>query len=151
VLDVDLVKTVSVWHRPVDEPLRHMLADARRLQTKALCDNQWVRVVDVPAALAARRYQADGRLVFEVADEFCPWNAGRYALEGGPDGASCAPTSDTPDLSLTSTELGALYFGGTLPSTLAHAGRITEHTAGALARADLMFPTTPAPFCSHDF
>lgn len=150
-LDTDLVKTVAVWQRPLDEPLRHLLADARRLQTKAVNDNMWVRLVDVPAALAARRYASPGRLVLEVQDPFCPWNDGRYALEGGPDGASCNATSDAPDLVLSSTELSALYLGGNRASTLARAGRIDEERAGALDTADLMFLGSIAPFCSRDF
>jgi predicted acetyltransferase len=150
-LDTDLVKTVAVWSRPIDEPLPHMLADTRRLQTKAVSDNMWVRLVDVPVALATRRYASPGRLVLDVRDPFCPWNTGRYAFEGGHDGATCTPTSEEPDLVMSSTELAALYLGGHRASTLAHAGRIDEERAGALDRADLVFLGSPAPFCSRDF
>ncbi len=93
-LDVDLVARVRGLHRPVDEPLRWMLADSRRLRVTHLADNLWVRLLDIPAALSARRYAAPERLTFEVSDAFLPDLAGRYTLEGAPDGAACA-RSDT--------------------------------------------------------
>ena len=53
-LDLDLVEVLWIDQRPVDEPLRWMLADLRALEVRAQFDEQWVRLVDVPAALAAR-------------------------------------------------------------------------------------------------
>ena len=38
----------------------------------------WVRLVDVGAALSARRL-GDGELVLDVQDELCPWNEGELA------------------------------------------------------------------------
>ena len=57
---------------PVDEPLRWMLADPRRMFTKGMHDFLWVRLLDIPAAMAARRYQVEDSLVVEVADGFRP-------------------------------------------------------------------------------
>jgi predicted acetyltransferase len=150
-LGVDLVRTVQAFNRPVDEPLRWMLADPRRLQTRALVDDLWVRLLDVPAALAARRYAAEGRLVLEVADPFRPEDAGRYALEGGPEGAECRPTTAEPDLALAADALGAAYLGGVRFATLARAGRVEERAAGALARADALFASERAPWCGTPF
>jgi GNAT superfamily N-acetyltransferase len=48
-----------------------------------LHDGLWVRLVDVAAALSGRSYNGDGAVVFDVRDEFCPWNEGRWRLEGG--------------------------------------------------------------------
>ena len=47
--------------------------------------------------------------------------------------------------------LGATYLGGTSFQQLARAGQVTEHSAGALDRADAMFSSTPAPWCVADF
>ncbi len=149
-LDVDLVATVSAQHRPADEPLFFLLADPRRLERR-LYDGLYVRVVDVPAALAGRRYRAPGRLVVEVRDGFCPWNEGRYALEGGPDGAECAPTEAEPDLILDATALGAAYLGGVAFQGLATGLRAQERRPGALKEADLMFGVSLAPWCAHMF
>jgi predicted acetyltransferase len=146
--DVDLVETMAVWVCPVDEPLRWLLADSRRLHVNMLSDELWVRVLDAPAALAARRYAVPGRVVFDVVDEFRPDGAaaGRFALDGGPDGADASRTDAEPDLVLAVADLGAAYLGGVTFSALARAGLVEERSPGALARADAMFRTDAAPF-----
>jgi predicted acetyltransferase len=148
--DVDLMDRITAWNRPVDEPLLHLLREPDRLRLR-VGDGLWVRLVDVPRALESRRYQASGRVVFDVADPFCPWNEGRYALEGGPDGASCRSTDAEPDLAVTVNELGACFLGGIGFRQLSRAGRVEELRAGALARADTMFAWDPAPWCSFMF
>jgi predicted acetyltransferase len=150
-LNVDLVQTVRAISRPVDEPLRWMLADPRRLRVTGLIDDLWVRLLNIPAALAARRYAAVGRVVFEVADPFCPENAGRYELDGGPDEAVCRRTDAPADVALDVADLGATYLGGVRFGTLARAGRVAELTPGALAQVDALFTCDPAPWCATPF
>ena len=144
IFGVDLIATICADWRPVDEPLQYMLSDPRRLQHRAT-DSLWVRMVDIPRALESRRYASEGQLVFEVGDDFCPWNAGRYLLEGGPQGAKCTTTTRDADVSLTSTELGALYLGGTRAYPLARAGRI-HGSAESVAKLDSMFAWNPLPW-----
>ncbi len=143
-LDVDLVGWVEASDRPPVEPLPHLLADARAA-LPTVSDGTWLRLVDVPRALAARRYSAGGELVLAVRDEFCSWNQGVYELAGGPQGAECRPSSRPPDLELSAAELGAVYLGGNTFRTLAGAGRVSEVSEGALDRADAMFhwPVVP--------
>lgn len=150
-LSVDLVRLIQAPVLPVDEPLRWMLADSRRLQTTSLHDALWIRLVDVAAALAARRYAVAGSLVVEVADAFRPAQAGRYRLDGGPQGADCRRTTESADLALDVSDLASLFLGGVRASTLARAGRVAELRRGALARADLIFAAERAPFCGTDF
>ncbi|HZD01413.1 MAG TPA: GNAT family N-acetyltransferase [Actinomycetes bacterium] len=150
-LDLDLSAKLELFNGRVDEPLRWRLADPRQLRTTFVGDAVWVRLLDIPAALAARRYGVADRLVLEVTDALRPERGGRFALEGGPDGAACAPTSEDPDIVLGVAELGATYLGGARFSALAAATRATEATTGALARADHMFLGEQAPFCSRDF
>jgi predicted acetyltransferase len=128
-----------------------MLADSRRLRVTHLADNLWVRLLDIPAALSARRYATEGQLTFEVSDAFLPDLAGRYTLEGAPDGADCARSDHPADLSLDVAALDAAYLGGVSFTSLAQAGLVREETLGALARADAMFATFPAPYCSTPF
>lgn len=150
VLDVDLVRRVTTWDRPVDDPILHLLLEPRRLRA-TLRDGLWVRLVDVPAALAARRYRAAGRLVLEVRDAFCPWNEGRFVLEADGDAARSARTDASPDLVCDADALGAAYLGGTRFHDLRWAGRITAVSPGAIELADRMFATTPAPWCPMAF
>lgn len=151
IVSLDLVQTVDVRRRPLDDPLRWLLADPRRLRTTSVTDHLWVLLVDVAAALAARRYAVEGGLVLEVIDEFRPAAAGRFRLEAGPDGAACRRTDATADVGLSLADLGALYLGGACASTLAAAGRLVEHRPGAAAAADSLFASRPAPFCRTGF
>lgn len=148
VCDVDLVETIEAWGLPVDDPLRWLLAESRRLQVRGINDFLWVRLLDVPAALESRAYMGESTVVFEVVDAFRPRQAaaGRFELEAGPDGARVSRTKRDPDLVLEVTELGAAYLGGVRFSTLARAGLVTEQTPGALARADALFAVEPLPF-----
>ncbi|HEY4401569.1 MAG TPA: GNAT family N-acetyltransferase [Acidimicrobiia bacterium] len=152
-LDVDLVDTIKAWVVPVDEPLRWLLRESRRMRVTRLGDSLWVRVLDAPAALSARAYATPGRVVFEIADPVRPDGeaAGRFVLDGGPDGADGRRTTDEPDLVLDVAALGGVLLGGVRPSALARAGLVDERTPGALAIADSMFAVEPLPFSMTDF
>jgi predicted acetyltransferase len=150
VFDLDLAARIKAELRPIDDPLLGLLVEPRRLRL-TVRDGMWLRLVDVSAALAARRYRIDGSLVLEGRDHFCPWNDGRYRIEGGPDGASCRPTDAEPDLAMSASELGAAFLGGASFRQLARAGRVHEERSGALRRADLMFGWDLAPWCTQLF
>jgi predicted acetyltransferase len=145
---IDLTTSIRWNGAPMDLPLRWRMVEPRQLHLRGRSDWMWARLLDVPAALAARRYLVAGDLVLHVDDPFHPEAAGTYRLKGSPDGAECERVDDArPDLSLGAPELGAVYLGGAAPSLYASAGRIVEHAPGALERADAMFVTHPAPYC----
>jgi predicted acetyltransferase len=148
--EVDLVERIRAWGRPVDESLIHLLREPRRLGA-TLHDNLWLRPIDVAGALGARRYTSDGRVVFEVTDGFCTWNEGRYVIESIGGQANVIAGGAEPDLTCSVNEIGAAYLGGTSFRQLHRAGRVDEHTQGALARADAMFGWDPAPWCPYVF
>ena len=150
-LDLDLAGTIQLHGRPVDDPVRWRLADPRRLRTTHVGDHLWVRLLDLPGALAARRYAVTDTLVLEVSDPVRPRNQGRFRLEGGPDGAECQPTRAEPDLALDVADLGAAYLGGASLVSLARADRVAERTPGTLLRADRMFAASPPPLCTTHF
>jgi predicted acetyltransferase len=150
VLDVDLMARVSAEMRPVDEPLRFLLADSRQPKTR-IEDGIWLRLVDVAAALAGRRYSVEGRLALRVRDPFCPWNDRQFELVGGPAGSACRPHEGAPDVAIDAADLAAPYLGGNRFRTLAEAGRLQELRPGAIARADAMFRTDRVPWCPSHF
>ena len=143
--DIDLIKTIEAWGRPMDDPLIWMLNDARALERKPR-DRAWLRLIDVPKALSSRTYAQEGEIVFEIRDQFCPWNEGVYHLTGGPSGATCTPTTKSPDLALSVDDLAVPYLGAFSFTPLARAGRVEERTPGALPRADAMFATQLKPW-----
>ena len=149
-LDVDTMSSTKADGCPVDDPLWWMLADPRRLR-RSVRDAMWLRLVDVPAALAGRSYAQNGRLVIGVRDPFCSWNEGCFELEGGPEGTECKLSSNSPELELSAADLAATFLGTVRFSTLAHAGRVQERVPGALLRADDMFAAQPHPWSPYKF
>ena len=149
-LDIDLMSKLDAWNVAPDDPLILNILEPRRLGM-ALGDGLWLRVVDVSAALAQRRYAADGRLIVEIADEFCAWNDGRWALTVDAGVPLVEPTTDAADLALDITDLGAAYLGGFGFTQLADAARVRELQPGALVRADAMFRTDRPPWCPRVF
>jgi predicted acetyltransferase len=147
---VDWVANVHVGLRPLDNPVPLALADARMGALVNRSDHLWVRILDVPAAMTARRYAADGSLVLEVVDPL-GHAAGRFALAGGPEGATCAATDAEPDLVVPVGALGAAYLGGTAWGRLAALGWVDERADGATARASAMFGSPRAPWCVLSF
>jgi predicted acetyltransferase len=155
-LSRDLTTEFRLPHRPVDDPLLYQLADPRRTRPK-LNDNLWVRIVDLPRALAGRRYSCPVDVVLEVRDEILPANAGRWRLSttaeapGGGLAASCVPASSPADLALDVTELGAAYLGGTRLGTLAGSGLVAELRPGATRQLSAALTWDPAPWCPMVF
>jgi len=148
--DVDLMATTTGWNVPIDSPLLLWLAEPRRLGAM-ISDALWIRIVDVAAALEGRRYAAEGELTLELTDAFLPDCAGTWTLTTGADGASVARSSRTPDLALDTTDLPAMYLGTFRATRLARAVRVEELREGAVARADALFATDIAPWCSKVF
>jgi predicted acetyltransferase len=149
-LDIDLMAKLEAWNIAPDDPIILNALEPRRLGI-ALGDGMWLRIVDLSAALAQRRYAADGRLVLEVSDEFCGWNDGRWALSVESGSPLVEPTTDAADLGLDVTDLGAAFLGGFSWQQLADAARVRELQPGALARADVMFRTARPPWCPRVF
>ena len=148
--DVDLLTSIEAGDRPVDDPIGLLLADGRAVRHTAVHDFVWVRVLDPVATLAGRTYATEGSLVIEVVDA-TGIAAGRFALEGGPDGASCSPSAATADLTVPVDALGSVSLGGMAFARLAYVGRVDEHRPGALAQADALFRTARAPWCNTWF
>lgn len=146
VLDIDWVARVKAMLLPLDHPLLMLAARPRELKFLAH-DGVWVRLVDVPAALAARRLGAGDPVVIELADAFCPWNAGRWRVT--PAGAE--RTTADAELVCDITALGSVYLSGFSFRQLARAGRVEERREGALARADALFASDRAPWCPEVF
>jgi predicted acetyltransferase len=126
-LGIDLARTTTYDFASPDEPLQYLVDEPRRLG-RSYRDGLWVRLVDLPAALEARRYLLPLDVVFEVTDPILPRNSGRWRLTGGPDKATCIRTADEPDLTCSMADLGAIYLGGTTLAALAAAGRVRRLT-----------------------
>ena len=149
-LNVDLVNTIVVPSIPMDDPLLATLESAR-YANPTVKDALYVRLVDVDRALTARTYATPIDVVFEVVDEFCPWNAGRWRLAGDEKGATCERTDSAADIRVNVRELGTVYLGGATLRALADAGQVVEHTAGAVRAASKAFASDVRPWLPLEF
>jgi predicted acetyltransferase len=145
-LAVDWKATITASLLPPDHPLFLLLATPRRMRYR-MGDSLWVRLVEVGAALSARKYSVDGSVVFDVHDDFGTWNQGRWKLDEG----VAARTDDDADIALPVQALGSAYLGGVSFAELARAGRLEELKDGALARADALFRWDRHPWCPEIF
>jgi predicted acetyltransferase len=143
-LGIDLTRRVRYRFAALDEPLLHLVPELGRL-TARLDGSLWLRIVDLPEALTARRYAAPVDAVLEVDDPLLPENAGRWRLVGDGSSANCTPSAEPADLACGIAELGAVYLGGPSLSALAAAGRVRELRPGALRRASAAFGWHRAP------
>lgn len=138
VLELDLVSEVNADELSVDEPLLWMIAD-QRAATITVRDHQYVRILDVTAALEARRFGAPGVLALEVSDPL-GHAAGRYLLRVDDAGRGSVSAGDAPapdgavEVSLGVAELSAVYLGGVSLATLAAAGRVRTDDVAAASR-----------------
>ncbi|MFJ8596103.1 GNAT family N-acetyltransferase [Streptomyces sp. NPDC093598] len=144
-----VVKVKSGWRAP-DDLLPHLLPDPRAAEITSLADWLWVRILDVVRALEARTYEGQGTLVLEIAG-VDGLTGGRYRLEASPEGASCAPTTESAELELGLGELGALWLGDESAVRLAALGRVREERAGAARKADALLRTSRRPWCPDMF
>lgn len=149
---IDLVERVSWNEAPVDDPLAWALADPRCIDASDSRDMLWLRILDVPRALEARHYPADGRLVLDVGDPL-GLTAGTFALhvEGGQAAVERLAPGTAPDLALDVSALSSIYLGGVSPVTLKAAGVVCEASPGAAFKAQQMFAVERATHCLTHF
>jgi predicted acetyltransferase len=138
-LGLDLMETITVNTYPGD-PLPYLLTDARRVQTTNAEDALWLRIIDIPATLEARTYEADLSAVLEVADGAFG-GGGRFRLTIGNGKAQVVPTQDTPDVHTDLSVLGSIYLGSHRASAFATANRLRCNDTDILTQLDLAFAT----------
>jgi predicted acetyltransferase len=141
-LRTDLFPTVTWWNAPADCVLPWLVDDMRRIHSRR-GDGLFLRIEDIPAALAARGYTTDGTLRFATG-------ATTYELAVSHGRGQCTPTSKPAELTLAPTILETLYLGTTTASQLAHAD-LVRGDAAAIVVADRLFASSAAPWCPEVF
>lgn len=143
-----VVPAVFLRSGPV-EPLAHAIDSLDATVTR---ERPWMlRLVDAAGAVAARGWADDVRATvpLEIADEACPWNAGRRTLvvEGGtgrlePGGSGA--------VKLGAGALAALYSGWATTARLAQTGLVEGGTDAERAALDRAF-AGPLPWMIDEF
>jgi len=145
----DLVVRVIVDPAPIDDPAFDIMLDPRELHATRH-DHLLGRIIDVERTLPLRPY-GEGRVVFEVVDTMCPWNADRWAVEAGPEGSAVSRTRETPHLTMDISALAQLLFGTVSPTQAVRIGRAEAAPGAPMALWDAMWRTAYAPFCPDGF
>ena len=143
-MSIDLTRSTKYGWGSVDEPIQFMVDEPRALEIR-ISDGLWVRLLDVPAALAARRYATPIDVVIEVSDSTMPPNAGRFRLVGDGQRATCTRTDAPADIAATVQALGAAYLGGSPLTAFVAGGDVRELRAGTLGPASVAFGWHRAP------
>lgn len=133
---IDLIERVSHPYSAANDPLGWALEDPARISYSGRQHGLWVRVLDVPAAFAAREYRGSGNFTLRVSD---PQSlvAGSYAFEIRDGRATVTPVAgDAPaDLCCGAPALGPLLLGACGVGDLVSAGVL--ETSGAAPAATL--------------
>ena len=122
--DIDLSGKVTWSGAGVEDPLAWAVRSSDRVKVRKKVDHIWVRVLDAVAALEARPWYADGRVVLEI-DDTQGHISGRWAVDASGGRASATATDEPADVAMTASTLGSLYLGGVPVRTVAAAGRVT--------------------------
>ena len=144
--EMDWVRSVQADTRSPGDVLPLLLGDARAAVASERTDHVWVRPLDVPRLLGARRYPFEGRVTLEVHDD-AEYASGTFTVEGGPDGAACRAGGE-PDVALDASTLGSASLGGHSLAVLARAGLVEERRPGGIQRAAAFLGWVEPPWCS---
>ena len=114
-------------------------------------DGIMARIVDVERAFTLRRYPVAGTFTFEVLDELCPWNHGRWQLETSATEATARHTNASPQLRMPVSTLAMIIFNQISATEAARMGRLDVLEPGALSLWDMVMRTSYRPFCADRF
>lgn len=140
---IDLAKKVEVRRLSPISPLPWALADPRLLKLTETGDFTWERILDVPGALAARAFDADGEVTITVDDPLglASGSFGVSVAQGRAQVEEVAAPGD--GLRVDVRALAGLYFGAVDARTLAAAGLITGPDADVAALTRLFRTDVP--------
>lgn len=147
--DIDLITTWQAEERPVNDPVRRALHDVRAYETRQIVDEQWIRLLDVDAALTGRSYgPCSTTVTIAVTDPLFDDNNDRWALSG----AGARRTADPADVIVDIASLSTAYMGGVAWSDMAASGLLpVEVDPSVLATLDALFAIRPVGYCGSFF
>ena len=148
--NMDIVRHVTWGRVPSDDPLPHLLLEPSSLNA-TFRDGILGRIVDVERALPLRCYDEGAVLTFEIADDFCPWNEGRWKLETAPGGSSIVRTNEAPQVTMPVSTLALLAFGHVSATEATRMGRLEANKPDALPMWDKAMRTRYRPACPDVF
>lgn len=142
------VESITLQRGPVDE----LLLVLPEQEVTQVSNNRWMhRLVDAPAAIAARGFPPDvaAEVHFALHDHLAPWNEGRWVLRVE-DGHGELVAGGTGDLQITINGLSSMATGWGSAASLAGAGALHHSTPADRAALDAIF-AGPTPTMVDEF
>ena len=148
-LGIDLITTWRADVRPVDEPVRRAMNDFRAYEARQRIDDQWVRILDVDAALRERRFgPARSDVSIRVQDPMFEENCGSWTISSG----GAFRNDGSFDIVVDIAALSAAYLGAVSWHDLAASGAIAANIdTDVLTILDAHFAVQPTPFCGTGY
>jgi predicted acetyltransferase len=146
---LDLYPKLTWWNAPVDTALPWLAGDRRHVHRNRM-DTLWLHLLDIPAALQARRYEADGAFSFSLGQGEAMNEVSTYQLVVEDGAGICQSYDGEPDLHLSRQTLSSLYLGAFRAKELSALGRL-RGSDDAIRLADRVLGTSTPPWCPEVF
>lgn len=145
-VNISLLRSIEVENRPLDDIVRLAIPDFRAYEVKQRWDEQWMRLLQVDAALASRTYHDGAPVTVAVDDPWYPENSATFRISA--DGVR--RTDSSAELTAPIEALSAAYMGAMSWTDLLSTGRVTGDPHAA-SRADVLFAQRPATWSGTFF
>jgi len=155
-VELDLIGNITLRDITSDDFLPYLLLEPRAPSiippiSGLMFTGLMARLVDVPRALTQRNYPVAGQLTFEVRDEFCPWNEGRWKIETSGGETSVRKTNSSTHMVMPVSTLALLTFGRISATEAARMKLLDALEPEALPTWDMVMHTAYQPVCKDRF
>ena len=148
ILELDLIDVVHAGERPLDDAVRFGLSSQRHYLSRRRSDEQWLRLIDVDAALSARTYNSSSAVVtVAVSDPLFPANCGTWEISSA-GARHSGVTADNADLRPASTACQP-PISAAPPGTICGSGCGAPAACRCLADADVLFASRLSLVAAH--
>ncbi|WP_411732957.1 GNAT family N-acetyltransferase [Paeniglutamicibacter sp.] len=149
---VDLIERVSYPFAAANDPLGWALEDPARISYTGREHGLWVRVLDVPAAFAAREYRGSGSFALRVTDpQSLVSGSYTFAIRDGRAVISESAEDAPADFSCNAATLGPLLLGACGVGELVSAGLLEPSEPAALASLAALLDLPGLPHAINGF
>ncbi|MDO5066229.1 MAG: GNAT family N-acetyltransferase [Propionibacteriaceae bacterium] len=131
-VEIDLVAKVRYDSVPRGDSLPYSLVDSWAVNRRSTHDGVWLRILDLPSAVAQRGFDADGEVVVRVVDPMGLCD-GTWRIRAEGDVATATLSADSPAVELGVDTLARLWHGDVTARELARAGIIRGDGVAALS------------------
>lgn len=139
----DLIDRLTYQMSHPADPLRAAITDPWAVRQINAGDAMWLRILDLPSAVAGRGFEGDGEVVLAVSDAmgYC---AGTWLISVRDGCGVAVPSTDDPGISLDISSLARIWLGDRSASELAWAG-LVRGSRNDVARLSRIFATAEPP------